>query len=197
MKVLIATPSYQHQVNNEMVLSLLRVIEDLRKRNISANWHSPVSSMLSFNRNLSVDVAINEGYDWLLFWDGDISVSEASFVHDMIDTAYKQESRVVGLPVALKGHPTTYNCTIGGGTNLTRLAAEPFEVSKIGTGVMLIQVSLFKAMIPPYFSFKDTHNGQAGCYPEDWGFCEFAAHHTKIYADPRFHVSHWGLHKYE
>jgi hypothetical protein len=196
MKILISTPSYQHQVNNEMVMSLLRVIEDLKKNNIAVNWHSPTSSQLAFNRNIACDLAIKDQYDFLLFWDGDISVQEPHFVREMIQTSYKHDASVVGLPVVLKGSPKTYNCIIGGGTNLTKVEDRPFEVSRIGTGVMLIRTALLKSMIPPWFQFTEGYNQQPTCTPEDWGFCS-KIKEEKIFADPRFHVQHWGLYAYE
>ena len=80
MKILISTSAYNHQVNNEMVHSLLREFQDLRTANIGANWHTPVSSALAFNRNLAVDIALMDGYEWLLFWDADICVEEMGFI---------------------------------------------------------------------------------------------------------------------
>lgn len=201
MKVLISTPSYQHQVNNEMVQSLLRTIQYMREHNHSVNWHSPTSSQLAFNRNIAVDIAIREHYDWLLFWDADISVKEPDFLEKMAELGHKTTADIIGLPVVLKGEPRTYNCArsspSGGYINYDCLPAQAWQVDVIGTGVMLIWVNALKTVVPPYFTFTDTHNEVtgAGVFPEDWGLCErmIAEHGTKIMADPQFHVYHWGL----
>ena len=205
MKILIATPAYAQQVNNEMVLSLIRAIEHLRSNNHSVNWYSPSSSILSFNRNLACDVAIKEGYDWLLFWDGDISVDEPDFIEKMSDLGHKTTGDIIGLPVVLKGEPKTYNCAFKGIDSAegyinynsadNPLRRDPFEVDVIGTGVMMIWVNALKKITPPYFFFIDTHKEKAGFFPEDWNFCERMTDvvGTKIIADPRFRVSHWGI----
>lgn len=188
-----------------MVNSLIQAMEYLRQHNHFVQWHSPTSSVLSFNRNLSVDLAMKEGYDWLLFWDGDISVDEPDFIEKMAELGHKTTADIIGLPVKLKGEPPTWNCAHKtergyenfGGENI--VLPDPiffpieFQTDVIGTGVMLIWVNLFKKMKPPYFTFTDTYNEQPGFFPEDWGFCEKASEHTKIYADPRFTVKHYGL----
>lgn len=201
-KFLVSTPSYQHQVNNEMVLSLLRATQSLRDNNHSVNWHSPTSSILSFNRNLSVERAIKEHYDWLLFWDADISVEEPDFIEKMAELGHKTTADIIGLPVTLKGEPPTLNCAIKVGGEYKNLLKHDFErlersVDVIGTGVMLIWVNLFKKMQPPYFTFTDTYKNEPGFFPEDWNFCEKASEYTKIMADPRFTVKHWGIKSYE
>lgn len=205
MKVLISTPSYQHQVNNEMVHSLLRTVQYMRENNHSVNWHSPTSSQLTFNRNIAVDIAMREHYDWLLFWDADISVAEPDFIEKMAQLGHKTTANVVGLPVVMKGEPKTYNCAtrgdVGQYTNYTEIPREPWQVDVIGTGVMLIWVNDLRQMDKPVFKFIDTWDPKrgAGVFPEDWRFCERATvggakrHPTIIMADPRFTVEHWGL----
>lgn len=197
MKVLISTPAYQHQVNNEMVDSLLRTVQYMRDHNHAVNWHSPTSSVLTYNRNMSVDLAIKDHYDWLLFWDGDVSVKEPEFIEKMAELGHKTTADIIGLPVVLKGEPKTYNCASmfdGSYINHQTVPANPWNVDVIGTGVMLIWVNLFKKMQLPAFHFVDTYaHGKSGFFPEDWTFCEDAMPYTKVIADPRFTVEHWGL----
>lgn len=169
----------------------------MKDHNHAVNWHSPSSSMLAFNRNLSVERAIKEEYDWLLFWDADIAVDEPFFIEKMIDTAYKYGAPVVGLPVVLKGDPKTYNYTLDGTHNENETHDKSVVVRNIGTGVMLIRTDVFKILNPPYFSFTDTYTDQPGVWPEDWGFCDqIGKLDKKIIMDPRFTVHHYGLKDY-
>ena len=194
MKILVATPAFGHQVHNEMVQSLLRVVDDLKKNNYSVNWHSPSSPLIAFNRNLSCEIAIKEQYDYLLFWDADESIDDSTFVRGMLETAYKFDANVVGLPVALKGDKIVYNCSINGVDHITEKPTKPIEIQYIGTGMMLIKVSALVELEKPFFTIKDTYNGEPGFWPEDWNFCDKI---KKIVLDPRFVVHHYGLKSFE
>lgn len=197
MKILISTPCYQYQVHSEMVKSLLGVVSHLKDKNYSVQWDTPVSSILSYSRNLSVDHAIEDGYDWLLFWDSDISVKEPDFVEKMIETAYKNKVDIVGLPIALKGGDKYNFGWKKNGVYENGVGYYKGEVDVIGTGIMLIKVSLFSVMNQPYFTFTDTFNGKSGFWPEDWNFCEKASVFTKILSDNRFDTAHWGQHAFK
>lgn len=143
---------------------------------------------------------MKEHYDWLLFWDGDISVEEPDFIEKMAELGHKTTANVIGLPCVLKGEPKTYNFANKKGDiykNFTELPKNPMAIDVIGTGMMLIWVNQFRKMMPPYFSFMDTYKDEPGFFPEDWRFCEHVAPYTQILADPRFTVKHWGLIAYE
>ena len=188
MKIFIATPCYNSQVHAEMVQSLLQI------QNVHFDWYTTSSSILSFNRNKSVKKFLESGYEWLMFWDADISIDSTYgfYIQDMINFAYKKECKIVGIPCRLKVKEEVYNCQIEK-ENITELPIEPFKVRVIGTGIMLIHCSVFETLEAPWFQFVDT---KEGFYPEDWNFCEKCATITPIYAYP-LPVKHFGLTSYE
>ena len=204
MKLLISTPCYNNQLDSRMVASVVNVIKEFFLRKESLNWDRPSSPLIAYNRNVSAYTAIKEDYDWLLFWDADISVEEPDFIFKMIDTAYKENADIVGLPVRLKTlAEKKYNCAVRKEDKYINYAGdfpkEPFSVDVIGTGIMLIRVEMLKKLTPPWFSFTETfHMGRVGFFPEDWFFCEQVKKiEGSIIADPRFTVAHYGTYPFQ
>lgn len=201
MKILISTPAYQNNVHTQMVQSLLRALDSLKNENISFNWDTPSSSMLTFNRNQSVDRAMKDKYDWLLFWDADIEVDSPKFISEMIESGYRYNADVIGLPCPLKSNALVYNCAQemnGKYENYMELPKTVEYVDAVGTGLLLIKTDVFYTLERPFFTFTDTYNdGRVGFWPEDWNFCEKVKEKGhQIIIDPRFKVYHWGQFKY-
>lgn len=199
MKLLIGTPVYNNQLDSRMVGDVIDVIGEFQERKESINWDRPSSCMLAYNRNLIAFTAIQEDYDWLLFWDADISVEDKTFPFLMIETAYKYNIPVVGVPIRLK-HPTEkkWNYALKMGNlyinHEGELPVEPQRINVIGTGLMLIKVSFLKEMPQPWFHFEDTFGkDRIGFFPEDWYFCEKV---KNIFLEPRIKAIHWGTFPY-
>src|SRR5258708_107554 len=133
MKIFIATPCYNNQVHAEMVQSMLQI------QNVHFDWYTTSSSILSFNRNKSVQKFLESGHEWLLFWDSDISIDSiyGFYIQDMVNFAYKKEVKIIGVPCRIKVDELAYNCQIEN-ENLKERPTEPFKVRVIGTGMMLI-----------------------------------------------------------
>ena len=198
MKLLIATPCLNNSLDSRMVGSVLNVILEGVKRGDEVVWDRPSSAILSYNRNVSMDKAIKENFDWFLYWDADIEVSSVDFVYGMIDTSFKYQAAIVGLPVRLKGSDK-YNFAFKDEKyiNGITLPPEPALVDVIGTGVMLLDVSMVRDIPKPWFTFTDTYNDKPGFWPEDWNFCEKATQiGRKVYVDPRYETIHWGTYGY-
>ena len=198
MKILIATPVYNNQLDSRMVSSVLKVITECAKRNVSLDWDRPCSPILSYNRNVSAQRAIDEDFDWLLFWDADTTVDDPAFAFKAIELGYYLNAGVIGFPCRLKVPEKRWNFCIEGNKNYEdELPGNQFLVHVIGTGLMLINVKVLKVLPPPWFHIQDTYHDKPGFYPEDWTFCELAhKHEIKVIADPRFHVEHWGTYSY-
>lgn len=197
-KILIATPVYNYQCHARMVGSLIGVTRNTPDHSIG--WNYTVSSALAWARNLSVDMAIKDGFDWLFFWDADISIDQLTFLGEIIKLAEEKQAVAVGIPYAMKGFPIEYAVrgTEGrygteGTPNTLPLPSEPFEVLQLGTGTLLIRVETLKKLDPPWFTFVDKYeNGEPTFWPEDYYFCDRLQKEGKIYADPRFRTMHWG-----
>ena len=131
-------------------------------------------SMLANMREQMVQQALNENYHYLLFID-----SDQTFPHDLFHRLYKRQKQVVACNVATKAIPSWPTARLKSDTT----AGEPLftkpgdkdlvEVWRIGTGVMLIDLNIFKrrGMVSPWFAPK--WNPELHDYSgEDWGFCE-------------------------
>jgi len=214
MKILVSTPTYNHQSHTRMVGNLMTEMIILRMHGHYSTWNYTVSSALAWARNVAVDMAIKQENDWLFFWDADISIEAEGFIEKMMELADEKGAGAVGIPYALKGMPIEYACHSLDGRRVVRdmnesremrpgtvketefinIPEEPFEASRVGTGTMLIRVSELKKLEFPWFTFIDRldENGTPSFWPEDYNFCDALIKNTKIYADPRFKTMHWG-----
>ena len=214
-KILISTPTYAFQAHTRMTGSLIVEITRLRSQGHNTMWNYLTSSALAWARNMSVNMAIKDNYDWLFFWDADISIeSEDGFIEKMITFAQEKGAGAVGIPYAFKGFPLEWavrdidglrivsdtnarhetNPMGEGKIELRQFPTEPYEAKQVGTGTMLIKVDELKKITPPWFSFIDGYkDGEVTMWPEDYMFCDqLRKNGCKIYADPRFKALHWG-----
>lgn len=202
MKVLISTPTLNYQTHARMVGSLIGCLRN--SPGIAIGWNYSVGSALAYNRNLGADMAIKGEFDWLYFWDSDISIEELDFLPKIIELAEEKEAVAVGIPYAMKGFPIEYAVRTNetrygaeGNPSTSLLPKEPFEATQVGTGTMLIRVETLKKLTPPWYTFIDKYeNGEPSFWPEDYNFCDELRKHGKIYADPRFKTMHWGQFAY-
>ena len=215
-KILISTPTYNYQSHTRLVGSLISELEILRQTGHQVRWNYIVSSALAWARNMSVYQAIKDEYDYLYFWDADVSiVDHEGFIDELIKLSQEKDAGVVGALYSLKGFPTEYACRDINGLRIVKdkneghfldpqkggfkdfelrdLPTEPFEASVIGTGSLLVRVSDLKKLTPPWFSFVDKMvEGAPAVWPEDYNFCDELRNYTKVYADPRIKTMHWG-----
>lgn len=196
-KILIATPCYNSQVHSEMAKSILAEVLDLQKNNHSVQWDTTYGNNIAHLRNIAAHHALEDGFDWLVFWDADISTGTRGTIRNMIATAFRLNSSIVGAAVRLKTELPIFNYAFKGSSGYKN--AEPNESADgvvrcdvIGTGLMLIKVDLLRKMQFPFFEFTETYNGLPGTWPEDWNFCEKAQHYTSIIADETLATVHWG-----
>lgn len=200
-RILISTPVYNYQTHARMVGSLIGCIRNTPNYEIA--WNYVVSSALAWARNTSANMAIKDNFDWLFFWDADVSIDQLDFMTHLIDVAEKNNAVAVGIPYAMKGFPIEYAVRgehrygAKGTPNTIELPKEPFEVKQVGTGTMLIRVEALKQLEPPWFTFIDKYeDGEPTFWPEDYNFCDRLGRLGKIHADPRFRTMHWGQFAY-
>jgi len=143
-------------------------------------------SMLANMREQVVETAIEQDYEYVLFLD-----SDQTFPPDLFHRLYKHGKQVVGCNVATKQIPANPTARLKGDDYKgVPLYTGPDDedlvpVWRLGTGIMLIKLNVFKrkGMEQPWFPqrWNEEQHGHVG---EDWGFCEkLEASGVKIYVD--------------
>jgi len=126
------------------------------------------------NRDTIVRQALESGCSHLLFVDTDMV-----FPHDTINRLMALEKDIVGIKCNKRIFPLTPL------VDVTELSEVPF----VGTGIMLIDMEVFKKIGKPYFSFDKESDS------EDKYFCNKAiANGFKVWCDPTIPIGHIGTH---
>jgi len=124
-----------------------------------------------------VEDAIQNGSTHLLFLDSDHTFPKDTFLR-LLDV----EKDIVGLHQVTKRPPVRSNCEDMGGRRLLKAGTGVEEVSRIGTGIMLVRTEIFKKLKKPYFSFG--YDDKKGWTGEDYWFCKHAKERGfRIYVD--------------
>ena len=142
-------------------------------RKINYRIHNKRGSILANMRQGLIEEAIKGDATHVLFID-----SDQTFPADTFHRLMWHKKQVVACNVATKMLPSTPTARLAGGVAgvplyTTKESTGLQEVWRVGTGVMLIDLNLFKRehMIAPWFT--QFWNPKLGSYMgEDWGFCE-------------------------
>lgn len=141
-------------------------------------------SMVNQARCSLVEDAKQTGATHLLFLD-----SDHVFPRNTLERLVASGKDIIGVHCVTKRPPIRSNCEDMKGKRLTRPGAGVEEVSRLGTGIMLVNLDVFKNMKLPYFEFKFDKGGMFNSNTphwigEDYYFCEAARHKGfKIYVD--------------
>ncbi len=140
------------------------------------------------NRSYIVVQAHKANSKYLLFVDDDMV-----FTPEILNTLLSREKDVIGVPYYSRLLPReSYNAIFEDGNIVKELPEELFKCQHIGTGVMLIDMKVFKDMDLPFFNFK-THETGYTLMGEDAWFCKQArAKGYEIWCDPSLKVGHLG-----
>jgi hypothetical protein len=129
-------------------------------------------SVIPYSRNLSISAARQNGATHVLFIDTD-----QTFPHDtavrLLDRLQKDRSALVVAGSLRKRVPPHTLCHVemdGSPGHLEPDETGVREVSKIGTGCMLIDMHVFLDMKRPYFYFS-SDDGRDAPLGEDYNFC--------------------------
>ena len=108
--------------------------------------------------------------------------SDHIFPADLITRLLKHDKDIVGVHQVTKKLPVRSNCEGLDKQRLTLPGSGLEEVYRLGTGIMLINMRVFKELRKPYFAFRyDKDKGWTG---EDFYFCKEAKDRGfKIYVD--------------
>lgn len=232
MKALICTPCAEGKVHADYMLSMLSEtmlnpdrLMNQRKYDIGLQIAKGASG-LGKDRGTLASFALREKMDKLVFID-----SDQQWTWRMLKSLLDSEKPIIGGIVALKKYPVSLNFTacpndkhfFEGPGQLADLAGlekmvdhhgtNELKVTAVGTGFLVIDVAVLKALSEICPTFKDTNalTGQETIgwdffqttvingtwFGEDWGFCLKAAEcgfETHINASVR--PAHIGQHTY-
>ena len=114
-----------------------------------------------------VEDALENGATHLMFLD-----SDHTFPKDTFTRLLAHEKDIVGVHQVTKRPPVRSNCEDMGGRRLKKSGSGLEEVSRLGTGIMLIKTEVFKKMKRPFFNFS--YDDKKGWTGEDYWFCKHA-----------------------
>jgi len=191
-KVLIAMPTraYVHARTMTTVFSLTAT------PGVSLALATQLGSTVAAQRNKLAKLAIERDDDYILFVD-----SDSEFGADALDKMLKLDKDIVGLIYARTSEPYEPNISElvkKDGRTAIMVPKQfsrkrPFKVFSIGTGTMLIKVSVLKALADKleeeWFRFTRVEGVKAG---EDTYFCYQAGKEGfEVWADPTIETKHW------
>lgn len=145
------------------------------------------------NRNYIAVQAVNAGSDYLMMIDDDMT-----FEVDTLDKLIAVDKPIVGVayhPRSETGQITKYldetHAVVLEQTDDPKYK-QPFKCYATGTGIILINCSVFKETPRPWFDFEWYETGQCKL-GEDWFFCIKAGKHGhETWCDPTIKVGHLG-----
>lgn len=164
--------------------------------------HNKRGSILANMRQGMIEDAIKNKATHLLFID-----SDQTFPRDLVHRLMKHKKKVIAANIATKTLPASPTARIKGngcyGEAVPTTADSPElqEVWRIGTGIMLLDLNVFKreGMEGPWFTQR--WNEEFGNYiGEDWALCEeFEKAGVKIYVDHyvSMEIGHLGILDYD
>jgi len=194
-RVMIGVPS-TNIVHADMAFGLINLIVYTFLKQIEVATVNRKGSLISQNRCALVDAAREIKATHLLFIDSDHLVPR-----ELLVRLLAHDKDIVGIHQPTKLMPCRSNVEDLKAQRLTKGGVGLEEVSRCGTGIMLINMKVFDAMKRPYFNTKYETNRFAkvqGWVGEDFLFCEEARHKGfKIYVDHTlsdecFHIGQYG-----
>lgn len=154
---------------------------------------------VQLNRWQIVKQAMLEGCDKLLFVDADMQ-----FDGDALNRLLAHNKPIVGANYYTRTFPLVSTVKVPGTTGPTGetgstavIPHELFECFAVGTGLMLVDMAVFRALPQPWFAVTHLPDGSLE-YGEDVWFCRQARKHGfSVWCDPTFDVSHIGDFRYK
>ena len=202
------------------MMSIFRLIEHVKKKNISATFY-PIfwESLISRARNASAAEFLSGDHTHLLFIDADISFEPTD-----VDKLLEADKDVVCSPYpkkyikyeSAKGGKELVDFAVSG--KFAKISDNLYEIESVATGFLLIKRNVFQQMILKYPKIEYINDidgyGQGrkmwnffnvGVNPlnknydsEDWGFCTAWRNIAgKVYARSDISLGHWGWHQFK
>jgi hypothetical protein len=182
-KIAIGIPTNRH-VRPLTVFSLLELVA--QSPGFTFNFIVETEGItVEDNRNQVVEKAIANKDDYLLFIDDDMI-----FPPDTLERLLAHGEKLVGT-MSYSRHERMPTVKLKG-IQKALIPKKFFECSSVGTGVLLIDMSLFEEISAPWFIMARYANGKVKL-GEDVNFCEKAkAAGEKVWCDPSITIGHLG-----
>lgn len=170
-------------IQPETLSSLLELVRD----NDIKEFIVKQSPLVHLNREKIVIQALRTNCTHLLFIDTDMKFGSL-----ILKKLLAHKKDIVGLIYRFKSIPTKPVVYIKKGKFLDEVPRKLFKVYAIGTGCLLIKLSVFKKIKQPWFFFGKQTKRQGG-YGEDIWFCNQARKAGfDIWCDGQIEVGHIG-----
>lgn len=184
-RMMIGVPCLDH-IKTPTVTSLFAGTANL---SMPAQLNIRSASLVHDARNKIVERAIEQGATHLMFVDSDIV-----FPDNGIQKLYEQDKDIIGGLYFRKiaPHYPTFSQLTGKTITFptTFPKSKPFKVFGIGTGFLMIKVSVLKKIADPWFYFGEFHGQKMG---EDIYFCNKARKAGfEAWCDPTIPLQHVG-----
>ena len=164
------------------------------KKDWDFDFHLEMGCDIVASRNRIVHVARERGATHLLFVDYDMY-----FPPHTITRLLKQDKDIIGAAYNFRGNGESKNTAIPitqtdvKHPHPDELPKEPFKCHCLGTGLLLIKMSVFDAFKGPWFMMGYNEKGDLH-FGEDTYFCQRAIKEAglEVWADPTLGVRHIG-----
>lgn len=175
------------------VETVMSLFASAHSTDAAATLHIYKTSLVHDARNKIAEKAIEDGYDYLMFIDSDIRF-EPTAIQKLID----QDKDIIGGLYFQKRPPhlPTLSEKKGKLLRYPRVwsKSKPFQIFGVGTGFMLIKVSVLEKLKAPYFYYGKLHEQMMG---EDIYFCWKAQQSGfEVWCDPTVDIGHVGEYVY-
>lgn len=175
MRVAIAMPTGD-MVHADTAMCLARLVAYTCAGNIQVAIINPKSSLIQKGRCDAIEMALKIDASKILFIDSDMV-----FPHNTLVQLIKARKDIVGCACPRRKEPIVSTARHKDGSLVELDKMGVVEVEKIGTGILLIDLFLFRGLKKPYFNVEWDGKDFIG---EDFSFCEKAKKAgNKIYAD--------------
>lgn len=200
MKITIGIPT-NRGVKAKTVQSLLdMIVKNASDRYDYYSFHIVTATegyTIAENRNYLAIQAQKNGSDYLFMVDDDMV-----FPPETLETLVKHDKDIIGVASNSRMLPLSH--TVGlmneNGEYVSRESIKPwnklpkelFKCYSVGTGVILIKMSVFERIEKPYFAFDVLDSGKVATGEDGW-FCKQAHKATiDIWCDPTIQIGHIG-----
>jgi len=190
-KIAIAMPC-NRGIQPKTVESILKMIHQSSDRYEFHNLIATEGYTIAENRAWLVNQARKANCDYLLFIDDDMVFPPETF-----EQLFSHQKDVIGVPYYSRKLPRKSVIVLENGEVLEgELPNKIFKCQHVGTGVMLIKLSVFDRLDMPYFNFE-THPTGFTLMGEDAWFCKQAREKGfQIWCDPHIEIKHIGEYVY-
>jgi GT2 family glycosyltransferase len=189
-------------MRSETVSDMIGAMKVLENNGVNVDLCIQIGGYVAHNRNNLVSTAKERGATHLMFIDNDMKF-KPSAIQRLIDA----DKDIIGVNYNARGVPgkpsistvklldAQGNLPNDGSTREFEVGPALFKVGALGTGFMLIKMSVFEKLIRPYFVAFEEEGGEH--HTEDVEFCIRAREAGyDVYCNPTIKILHIGTYEY-